>query len=168
MKQHSVRRAFIWAAVLALVHALGWAAFYYSLELDNYNKLAPRQVVLVDAKFTDKDPLRPARPFWRLYLKVRPADAPQGRVQDLEPGHGQSTAELQAYSEQHRPGDVVTAWVYRRSGDVYDVFPPEAPDFPLIYAIAFVSVGLLTAMVTLAVFAVRLSKQSKGNPSRLY
>jgi hypothetical protein len=154
----AIRRACMWATILALAHAFGWAAFYYSLELENYQKLESRQVELVDVKFTSKDPQAPARSFWRLYLKVRQAGVPQAPVQDLLPGHGQSTAELREYSEQHRPGDVVTAWVYRRSGDVYDIFPPEPPDFPLIYAVAFASIGLLTAIVTLAAFAARLSK----------
>lgn len=146
-------RALLLATLLALVHAGLWGAGIYWLKAQQWRDMVPRQVILRELQFTNKDPDRPARSYWRLYLTVQPLDAPSASPQRVVPSG--PTDALRRYADQHKVGQIVTVWSNRTSGWVSEVFPPDPPDLLLISGIALLIVGPLTWFLALAIFSLR-------------
>lgn len=146
------RRAFGWAVLAALLHSAAWAWFVTDWRRARYEDQFPVRAVLEKIELTRKLGSGLAKTPY-LLLTLRPAGQPGAPAQEVMSGGGPDHAMTQ-YLENHRPGAVVTAWMYRSSGRIHDVYPREAPDLMGLFFFLLPTLGFATAFLVFFVLAI--------------
>ncbi|TFW10690.1 hypothetical protein E4L96_23020 [Massilia arenosa] len=146
------RPAFGWALLAAFLHSAAWSWFVTDWRQAKYDDQVPVRAVLEKAELTRKLGQGLSRTPY-LLLTLRPAEPPGAPAQEVMSGGGPDH-EMTQYLDRHHPGDMVTAWMYRSSGRIHDVFPREAPDLAGLFLFLLPTLGLATAFLVFFILGV--------------
>jgi hypothetical protein len=145
------KRLLIVAATIALLASTALAAYIYQGLRESYDKLEQRTAVIEAIRFTQTGRGGYHTRMRTLVVTMRPLNNPHAESQEVTTSAPiEKAAE---YAQQHRPGEVVTVWVYRRSGWIDDVMQPAPPVFRRIFLLCLLPVGVLTFFIAMGIVA---------------
>jgi hypothetical protein len=151
MSKPWVKRALAWALFAAVAHSAAWAGYVHHLQGIDFRNLERQQAVIRWLDWTKFGPGMQSSQFYNLYLKMQPL-APPGADTQLVVRSNPRT-QMVAYFNAHRAGEVVDAWIDRRSGRIVDIVPPATPDFWRLLRMLLSTLGVATFLIALMIFA---------------